>query len=324
MSNNIIYSSALSDALNDYVSKKIDNHLFLVCNYNPESLMVYSDDAKFIKGTMNMYKFLIDAGICNRLCSFEKKYNLSPEISKLKKTIDIINSIRTYIGHNEDHRNGFEESKHDVERWFSDLIGKQYPESPQEYEKALEEIIKYGDECVKILYSFIDEVAQHKRKQEIIENWEGLIFDFYKRPNSKKIFVGNIKIAYQSRVGIDRNIKDIDVAMWTKKMLFCKEQSQIDNLRELIKGRKLSNSVLMELDEKINENKQLINEKNEQIARFVNKSERDLRLFDYLDYYIASIPQRIVEESKKENLISLLPQDVVQKIIESDFSSVTI
>ena len=112
-----------------------------------------------------------------------------------------INSIRSTLGHNLDERNGTEEDKEAVEQWFLKVVGKKQLTNAEEYKKAVEEIEKYGDESVAILTDFIKVAGESRNKDEIIEEWENLIINFYKRSNSKKIFEGQLILAYQSRLG---------------------------------------------------------------------------------------------------------------------------
>lgn len=317
----ILFSPDAAEEINKKIQEKIDKHLFLLCNYNPDSLKSYSYDAKFILGTMNMYKLLIDTGVCNKIGGIKKRYSLSFDYKRLEEIISIINSFRTYLGHNEDYRNGNEDDKAIVERWFSRLIGKKYPETADQYEKPLDEMTKYGEECVKLLNSFVEEVSKHTKRPEIITEWENLIFDFYKRPNSKNIIKGHIRLAYQARKGSASNYREGDIAMWTENMLFYAEQSKIDNLSNLAKGSSLPTKALKDISDKISENEALIRDKKREISTCLKKAESELKAFDYLDYYVSNFPERIIEEYKAGKLESLLPQDAVQQIIENDYSS---
>ena len=322
--NSILFSSDAAEELNKKINEKIDKRLFLFCNYNPESLRSYSYDAKFVLAIMNMYKLLIDAGVCNKLGGIKKKYSLFFNFNRLEEIISIINSFRTYVGHNEDYKNGNEENRAIVERWFSRVIGKNYPENADQYEKPLDEITKYGEECITLLNDFVEEVSKHTKKRELITEWEELIFDFYKRPNSKNIIRGHIKLAYQARKGIVTNYRDIDIALWTESMLFYVEKSKIDSLNSLTKSYSLSAKVLKDISEKIAENENLIDDKKKNIASIIKKNESELKTFDYLDYYVRCFPQRIIEEYKMGRLESLLPQDAVQQILEADYSSTSV
>ncbi|MBF1352896.1 MAG: hypothetical protein HXM71_07280 [Mogibacterium diversum] len=320
----VLYSPELADKLNKCVAQKVDKCLFLICNYNPESLKIYSDDAKFMHGVMNLYKLFIDASICNNLGTLKKKYSLSFDYKSFKDILGVIQSFRTYLGHNEDYRNGYEEDKKYVEKWFSRVLGKESPETAEQYKLAVEELIKYGAKSILILNSFVEEVSKHVRKQEIIEDWKKLIFDFYKRPNSKNIVKGSLKLVYQSKQGTLTSYPEVDIALWAKSMLFYPEKSQIDTINSLIRENKLPSDTLKKLSKQIEDNKEKIEQKRKSISDYLNKSQDDLKAYDYLDYYTRIFPEKIIERFNAGDIISLLPQDVVQQIIENDFADIPV
>lgn len=271
-----------------------------------------------------MYKFLVDAGICNNLRSIGKKYSINYDYVRLENIVKNINSIRSTLGHNLDERNGTEEDKEAVEQWFLKVVGKKQLTNAEEYKKVVEEIEKYGEESVAILTNFIEAVGKSGKKNEIIEEWENLIINFYKRSNSKKIFEGQLILAYQSRLGNARNSSKVNVASWVKKMFFYKEQSQISNLQEIMRKSSFSSSALKNIGEKIDENEKIINEKKDKVAFFSEKSVDTLKTYDYWDYYMYILPAKIEEKLASGVVQSLLPQDVVQQIIEEDFDGVPI
>lgn len=153
----------------------------------------------------------------------------------------------------------------------------------------------YGEESVAILTDFIEAVGKSGKKNEIIEEWENLIINFYKRSNSKKIFEGQLILAYQSRLGNARNSSKVNVASWVKKMFFYKEQSQISNLQEIMRKSSFSSSALKNIGEKIDENEKIINEKKDKVAFFSEKSVDTLKTYDYWDYYMYILPAKIEE-----------------------------
>lgn len=324
MNNNIAFSLVEAEKLNKKVRDILAKHLFVVCNYNPESLVVFSEDARFMQAVLNMYKFLVDAGICSNLRSIGKKHRINYDYKRFEYIVKNINCIRSALGHNSDERNGTERDKEAVKQWLLRVVGKKQLTNAEEYRKAVEEIERYGEESVAILTDFIKAVGEDENKNEIIEEWESLIINFYKRSNSKKIFEGQLILAYQSRLGNTLYSSKVNVAIWVKKMFFYKEQSQISNLQEIMKKSLFSSSILKKIEEKIDENEKLIVEKKDKVASFSRKSIDTLKTYDYWDYYLYILPAKIKEKLESRTVQSLLPQDVVQQIIEEDFDDVPI
>lgn len=220
MNNNIAFSSMEAENLNKMVCDTIAEHLFILCNYNPESVLVFSEDARFMQASLNMYKLLVDAGICNNLRIIGKKYSINYDYTGLENIINIIYSIRTTLGHNLDIRNGNEEDKQVVEQWFLKVVGKTKLTTSGEYKKVVEEIEKYGENSVNILKNFIEIAGKSKKKSEIIREWEKLIIKFYKRPNSKNIIEGQIMLAFQSRLGNTQKFQKLLLQVGLKKCFF--------------------------------------------------------------------------------------------------------
>lgn len=271
MNNNIAFSSMEAENLNKMVCDTIAEHLFILCNYNPESVLVFSEDARFMQASLNMYKLLVDAGICNNLRIIGKKYSINYDYTGLENIINIIYSIRTTLGHNLDIRNGNEEDKQVVEQWFLKVVGKTKLTTSGEYKKVVEEIEKYGENSVNILKNFIEIAGKSKKKSEIIREWEKLIIKFYKRPNSKNIIEGQIMLAFQSRLGNTQKISKVIVASWVEKMFFYREKLLINNLQEIMQKGSFSTTIINEFKEKINEYELMIINKNNKIAFFFKK-----------------------------------------------------
>ena len=156
MNENIAFSQIEAEKLNKKVCDSLAEHLFILCNYNPDSIIVFSEDARFMQAALNMYKFLVDAGICNNLQAIGKKYSINYDYARLENIIKNVNSIRTTLGHNLDERNGTEDDKKVVEQWFLKVVGKKQLTNEEEYKKAVKEIEKYGEDSVVILTNFIE------------------------------------------------------------------------------------------------------------------------------------------------------------------------
>ena len=61
-----------------------------------------------------------------------------------------------------------------------------------------------------------------------------------------------------------------------------------------------------------------------QFFEFTQNLKRSLKTYDYWDYYMYILPAKIEEKLASGVVQSLLPQDVVQQIIEEDFDGVPI
>ena len=101
---NILFSNTPAEELNKLVRTKIAEHLFLICHYEP-CVNVFSEDAKFVAGCLNLYKAVIDSSCIIRKLTKKGwlKNNEYPcEASEdLRACVDTIKVLRTAWAHNQ-------------------------------------------------------------------------------------------------------------------------------------------------------------------------------------------------------------------------------
>lgn len=131
-------------------------------------------------------------------------------------------------------------------------------------------------------------------------------------------------LAFQSRLGNTQKISKVIVASWVEKMFFYREKLLINNLQEIMQKGSFSTTIINEFKEKINEYELMIINKNNKIASFFKKEVDSLRVYDYWDYYIYMLPIKIEEKLALKEVQSLLPQEIVQQIIEEDFECIPV
>ena len=85
-----------------------------------------------------------------------------------------------------------------------------------------------------------------------------------------------------------------------------------------------TSSDFKKISDRIDENERTVDEKKSEVASFKKKSVDTLKMYDYLDFYINILPDKIKEKLSLGKVQSLLPQDIVQQIIEEDFDGVPI
>lgn len=332
--NNILWSSEESARLNKKIQDNIAKHLFLICNYEVGPLQkVLSEDAKYLTAVLNIYKFLIDSSIINKLDSLRKGHSeIRYDFRKLRKIIDIAKALRTVCVHNESEMSGNDYDMAVYNDWIKSIIGKTEISTFAEYEKLRSELEAKADEAVEILNDFIDSVQNAADQSGLIEEWENLIVRFYSTGNSDNIVKGQLKRAYKAQwvtEGHDsRDITSRDVAQWIKKMYYSDEQKEIDkfqNIIEISRKKPLSNKILEQVQVKITENEEKIRAKKAVIKK--TEPNIDNNIYLYLDYYIKKFPERlkkVVRTKNPDEYGTLLPQDIVQYMINEDFNGVSL
>lgn len=322
MTKDIVFSSEGGSYLNNEVQGKIAKHLFLLCNYNIESLKAFSEDARFFQAALNMYKFIVDAGICGNLKTLGRGNKVQWNDRRFNEISDIIVAIRTTLCHNVDELNGTDEDKIKAIEWLQRVIGKKEITCASDYEVATNELISYGAECVSILEDFICKAALVVDVQKLIREWEEIILNFYRRGNSKNIFEAQLIMAYYAKSGGGRKPLKSIVADWVKKMINMNEISTIDSMSQALEIRGLPNKTLISIKEKIKDAEEEIRKREQKIILELRTTKTELNSYDYMDYYIRTIPKKISDKLYAGNVDSLLPQDIVQQIIFSDFKDI--
>lgn len=334
MDTNIAFSSSEAIRLNEYLQTSLSEHLFLTCNYEPKTIFTpISEDAKFITAVNNMYKFLVDAGICNNLYnSFKKEYN---NLDRIDRIIKDIRNLRTVFDHNINQLNGNDKVSQSVEEWCHDVLGKKFDNTEEEYKKVLWRVKDYGKESVRILTSFIEYISGLKvnEKRQIIKDWEELIIKFYKRPSSKTILEGQLFMYYRSQVSEVKRGEKIYIVQTVKNMMTYKKN--IEDLQFILKRLneiESSNPSDSFKEQRIKIEKQIkeFEDKKEAIRKAISeklgRKNDGLTDYDYYNYYLNEKLLKTIENKILNNTshISLLPQNIILETIKDDFKNVQI
>lgn len=318
---NVAFSQNKIDEINSKVKKYIAPHLFVFCNYNPDSINTISIDARFILAVMNMYKLLVDASICSGVFKIADQNFIEYDKREIKDINQRIGMLRSVLGHNLDEKNGNDEEKKKMEKWFRSVIKKDSPMTEQDYRIALEEIEKYGDTLCEALIEVIEKLSNSDKKEIVVDVWEKTIISFYKRPNSERIIEGQLCLAYQARFyNPSQKMGKYDVACWVKKRICHPEEQENESLKDLLKKLNYGSSAYRKIKSKIDENNISLCDKNKQVAELSRKDVDKIGVYDYLTYYVKEIIGKIELKINNNKVDSLLPQSIIQEIIKADFS----
>lgn len=326
---NILYSNAESDRINLLVQKKIAPHLFLACNYAPSPYGVISEDAKFIVGILNLYKFVIDSSIIDKIPSIIDVAMSSTFNKKVfMEKVTLVKALRTVYCHNESEISGNDDEIKIVNKWM-----QKTPETLDDYKILNQQLQKLATDIVTVLYKFIDEAAKTKQRIVLIENWEDIIKSFYQRPNTRNILLGQLKKVYSARKGIvsmDRTA-NLDMAVCVRKYYIGDVERILEekenNYRLICRKCTLSavdQAKLKKIVEIAEEN--LIDRKRQIAEKFgsgkITIENLDRNDYLYLELYLKELPQKIIDlidNTTDTNAYgTLLPQNIVQYILKKD------
>lgn len=325
----ILYSCEESDRINRLIQTKIAPHLFLTCNYAPSPYYIESEDAKFVVGILNLYKFAVDGSVINKIPDImDDNMSHTIDVKSFKKNIDIVKALRSSYGHNESEISGNDDDVKKVDAWM-----QKRPQTTNDYIALNQRLQKLAADIVDVVHQFVIEASRSKQKTFLIERWENIIGDFYQRPNTKNILVGQLKKFYSARKGIlsmERS-DNRDMACCVRTYYIGDLESKRDEREEhyrICRNLSLSTENQAKLKKKVEEVEEKLTERKNQIimrlgsgGTTIDKLDRNVYL--YLDLYMKELPQKIIDLIKNaedtDAYETLLPQNIVQYIVKQDF-----
>lgn len=132
----ILFSSDIADELNDLVCKKIANHLFLFCNYEPGIPNALTMDGQYFLGVQNLYRLYIDCSCILPKQNMMKMWLDSASYQKYRIVKNTIQLLRSCIDHNNSSYNGRREEKQleDYRQWLRRVIQKDTVADQNDYQ----------------------------------------------------------------------------------------------------------------------------------------------------------------------------------------------
>ncbi len=326
----ILYSSAESNRINELVQKKIAPHLFLACNYAPSPYLIQSEDAKFVVGILNLYKFVVDGSIIDKIPNIMDA-TMGSTLNKktFMEKINLVKALRTVYCHNESEISGNDDDIKIVNVWMQKI-----PKTINDYKMLNQKLQKLASDIVDVLHQFIKEASTTKHNAVLIENWENIIRDFYRRPNTRNILVGQLKKIYSARKGIlsmDRSA-NLDMAGCVRRYYIGDLESKLEEEENkysmLCKKLSLSTENRAKLRKLVESVEEELKERKKQIVERLGNGKTTIDNIDrndypYLELYMKELPQRINDfmRNTADTTVygTLLPQDIVQYILKQDF-----
>lgn len=326
----LLFFPDVAEALNKKVMKNIAPHLFISCNYTPDRVKIFSTDAQFICGVMNLYKFAYDSSIVNSIGKLIKRNRLQCDDNGLKECLDIVQMLRTVTSHNVSEKNGTGDMQKKYDQWLEYAIQKKDISCAEDYEKAVEALELLGEELGNIIRYFVNQASHCQDKENLIKAWEEIIFEFYKKQNNERIFQGQMREAYLSRSCRNINERQINrkIARWCKNYYLQRYEDLIYYYQDILARtqQKLSLKELEQIRDAIRNLRNNLEEINQKVADAVRHGDvTTLNDFSYKDYYFMNLDsalREILGEIKSSGDGSMLPEDLMQRLIERDFEGI--
>lgn len=330
MNRSLLFYRDGAEELNALVKEKIAPHLFLLCNYEPDSVRVFGDEGRFLKGVANLYKFVVDAGLIGRLKRLDGKLGGSlgrkcrDVFGNLQDCQVLVQDLRTNFAHNVSEESGTGDVRRRAQQWLRNAIQKEEPTQAEDYRPAVEALEKLAERIFSLASTLVDELSQAYEREELIRQWEGLIIEFYDSSTNQNIAEGQLKLAYLARFPDETDNLDWKIAAWCKGLYLEKDVRQLRDARaEYDKFQaQVPDSARMAMEKWIEEIEDRIRQTRETVAlKYCGGQVERLRDYHYKSYYLSSLKAKYAQclSRLKADGYTMLPQDMMQYIMEEDF-----
>lgn len=341
------------DRLNHRVKDEISGRLYLFCNYNSDIVTSISVDAKFKDGVLELYKILIDTNSILTKIKYIifgdpytpewKDFTSRTGYYTLTNHLELINTLRSIYGHNNDERNGLLEQIQidNHNNWLKGILGKDKPSSEEDFVKMLNTLGTISKECSTSIDRIITYISESSEKEMIARRWEEAILDWYNK--KRDIFLGQLGSAWWSKkinesgnrynMPIRKNELLYQLRVWIKNYY---EQPYLDELKQLDKlkaefSAKISNpSDMQKLHEQMEAKVKSCHTRHAavlaDIRRICRKKDPEavLQDQDYSDYFFTVSLSALIRDTLQKYDCNLLPQDLMQLIIKDYFVKIRI
>ena len=345
-------------ALNDLV-RLIDPILFWTCNYEPTLSYALSEDALFLTGIQDLYKFAIDTNCVLKGIAFNSNNGICKNLlndreiaERLRTTINIIQTLRAVIDHNQSALNGrISSSQIDgYVSWMRACIGKDQPLNPDDFRALNKELRAMGETLVESSREAIRLIKGHPDRNEIVGRWIEQILRWYCSGTRQEHYRGQLSDYYiatacASQPNFSYDVNPVDLRFKVNGLIMRQTTSRFDiPLRELKEERKdieraseRPSSQERALQEKYpdlynlaveSRNNRLveIDAEIEQIeanrSRFTSSHRNLCDYFFGRERLYGQLRETMKELQEEGTAYTLLPQDFLQLDIERNFRSV--
>lgn len=332
MKKNILFDQALAEDLNEKV-KKIAGHLFLFCDYEPEICSVFSTDAKFLLGVLNLYRLTIDASIVNKLGTVANSaYSARLKnifARRIKPIVDESQMLRAVFAHNQGRWNRGAGRAFDYQQWVRAHIRKEKIEEVEDYTILLRAISDNADQLVSNLEMFMEEASKCDR-EKIVPVWQTLLLKFYEKNQGKEMVQSQMEEVYcallaeTGKMAATRRPLRREIAEWIKNRYLSEFLTAKKRLSSLIDRKEIRNpGTIQNIQEKIDEMEKSILDIQKYIGSRCAKQASELQLYDYLNVYVSDLLDRFKDRLKDlKDGDSMLPHGILQEILVNDMKNI--
>lgn len=312
----ILFSPAIADELNDLVCAQIANHLFLFCNYEPAIPNALTMDGQYFLGVQNLYRLYIDCSCILPKQNMMKKWLDSASYQKYRTLKNTIQLLRSCIDHNNSSKNGRREANRlgEYEQWLYRVIQKNTPVDQKDYQLLVNELQSLSKQMYDLVKQVVYKIhsADPHQKDEWIQEWEDETIQWYSQKGIKRdIFLGELENMYIAYTNIAPNEKyfSYKIANWCMQYCNCYKSQLTKAMTFLDQKGAQQSPIYAEIVKKI-----------VKIQRYDDQYNSKRSIYIYQDC-ICDLLENLLPNTLHQEQCTMLPQDLLQTQINIMFQT---
>lgn len=312
----ILFSSAIADELNDLVCTQIANHLFLFCNYEPAIPNALTMDGQYFLGVQNLYRLYIDCSCILPKQNMMKKWLDLDSYQKYHTLKSTIQLLRSCIDHNNSSQNGRREANRlgKYGQWLYCIIQKDTPVDQKDYQLLVNELQRLSKQMADLVKQVICKIhsADPHQKDEWIQEWEDETIQWYSQKGIKRdIFLGELENMYSAYTNIAPNERYFShkISNWCMQFCGC-YKGQLTKTMTILDQKGAHQSPLY-----VNLGKQI-----DKIRHYDEQYNSKHSIYVYQDC-ICDLLENLLPDTLHLEQCTMLPQDLLQTQIKIMFAS---
>ncbi len=339
------------------LTQSINPLLFWTCNYEPTLSYAINEDADFLAGIQDLYKFAIDTNCVLKGIAFNRPSCICPDLlsdgesKDLRETIDLVQTLRSVIDHNQSNYDGKLSSSRldDYISWIRSILGKSEPTCIEDFGKLNDALKEIGNTLVTSSRKIIKRLAKRPDINAIAERWIDTVLKWYCSGTRQELYRSQLSDYYLAKAcacipNFKEDINSVELRRAVNRWISLQAMGQFEvplkkleaERREIVNAFESPSSQELVLRENYPKEFELVTEnRNERLKEIDSETERikaERSAYqakcgnNKIDYFFNSerlnkqFQETLIELQKEQAGQTLLPQDFLQFDIERIFS----
>ena len=202
------YAITLEDVKNlEDLAREISPIVFWTCNYEPTESYSINEDAMFLDGIQDLYKFAIDTNCVLRSLVYNSKNSIydgllgREERTRMRSHIDTIQMLRSVIDHNQSELNGrySAESLDSYRMWIKTHLGSNQPTSNGDFSRLCDALEDLGTALMSDCEMILNRLRRMSNRQGIVDRWVDATIRWYCTGTRQQYYKGQLADYYIAR-----------------------------------------------------------------------------------------------------------------------------